>query len=87
MDTSKTVSEPVLVWLKRDPQKRWLLWWRPEGSGTYYPINYNNVIRDILFEPSKFRFLMNRLIQGETMMVHAVYDRTAKRLVIHKLVG
>jgi hypothetical protein len=85
MDVTKTDDEPVLVWLKRDPQKRWLLWWRPSGSNIYYPINYKNVARDSPFTPSGFRFLMNMLIQGETMTVHAVYDRTAKRLTIHKL--
>jgi hypothetical protein len=45
------------------------------------------VARDILFAPSDFRFLMNTLIKGETMMVYATYNRTAKRLIVKRLVG
>ena len=71
--------------LRRDPVRHWLCWWRPVGSSSLYPVNYNRVVRDSGLEASEFRLAMNMLLRGETIYIEGFYNRDTKVLTVCKL--
>ncbi len=82
MANGKSSGEPQFLTLKRDPQKRWLVWWRPSGSNTYYPINYKKIVKHENLDVNLFRLAMNQLLRQETVYVKGFYDGENRRLTI-----
>jgi hypothetical protein len=67
------------VYLKRHPEKRWLLQFSFNGK-KYYSINDKNVVRLPPYDP--LREKLNRVLQGATEAFEGHYCRETKALAI-----
>jgi hypothetical protein len=67
------------VFLKRHPEKRWLLQFSFNGK-KYYSINDKNVVRLPPYDP--LREKLNRVLQGATEVFEGHYCRETKALAI-----
>lgn len=85
MANGKSNSEPQLLTLRRDPIKHWLVWWRPSGCNTYYPINYKKIVKHENLDVNLFRLAMNELLWHETVRVKGVYNSEERKLIVYGL--
>ena len=82
MASGECSGKSQILTLKRDPQKRWLVWWRPSGCNTYYPINYKKIVKHPNMNVELFRLTMNELLWHETVHVKGFYNNESKKLVV-----
>ena len=67
------------IFLKRHPEKRWLLLFSFDGK-KYYPINDKNVVRLPPYDP--LRKKLNNILTGATETFEGHYCKATKSLAI-----
>ena len=84
----KTVTA---IQIKKDRLHSWLLWWRPNGAHSCYPINQKNITPMPNDNPDPFkayaayRRAMNRVYAGQVEAFQGEYDSASKKLRVKAL--
>ena len=77
------------IYLKRDQNKNWLLWWGTSPQAIRYPIPEKRVQAALDPEPrtldeklAKYREKLNRIYRGAVEVFEGNYSREEKRLTL-----